>query len=161
MRALPRLILLSLLAAASAHAAPLSKADPLTWPRASVGDFGCFLERAFAFKDKKFNCKLRGYKPASNPSSPRYDEGPEFPPGKAESLHPLIAEVHLSWEHGELREVELRLSKKLTRAEAEGALHLPKESALPQNVMSIDVQECAKDRTCVVLTGFDHQGGGD
>ena len=71
-------MLLALLLAASAASSPLSKSDPLTWPRAGARDFGCFLERAFGFKDKKFNCKLCGYKPASNPSSPRRFQRPHF-----------------------------------------------------------------------------------
>ncbi len=150
-------MLIFLLAAATAP--PLTKGNLLSWPSSDVKTFGCFLEKELAIKDAKFNCRLGKYKASTNPRSRAYNEGPAFPREKAATIHALVKEVELDWEHGELREVTLTLTKRMTEAEVRAAFKLPKE--LPENVMSIRVEECSSDASCLSLTGFEHQGAGD
>lgn len=144
--------------------AKLSVTDFLSWPRSNAAMFGCFLEKDFKHKDKKFNCDLKNYKNQGDPHKKfeEYYEGPVFPKGKESKVHPDISDIDLSWEHGDLQGVSLTLTKKMAEAEVRKILKLPMNENYPRsNVMSISIQQCSLKATCVVIQGFDHQGAGD
>jgi hypothetical protein len=141
----------------------LIKTDLLTWPRASVPEFGCFLERAFGAKDKRFNCALRGYQSRGDPcqETAAYYEGPRFPKDKSRQIHPLVEDIHLSWEHGELQGVQVTLTKRLDVKEVRRLFRLPVDHKRPPNVSAISLQACGKRSTCLLLEGLDHLGAGE
>ena len=132
----------------------LSKNDFTTWPGAEVKEFGCFLEKEFGFRDKKFNCELRDYKNESNPckGTDEYYEGPQFPKSKAKAIDRRITSVGLSWEHGRLQNVLITLDRKYSKKVLAGHFKLPAVTA---------IQNCNHNKTCLSLIGFDHIGAGD
>lgn len=133
---------------------PLLKNDFTTWPQAQVKEFGCFLEKEFGHKDKKFNCSLRRYTNKGDPckNSAEYYEGPEFPNALAGKVNARIESIGLAWEHGELQNISVRLKEKYTEKELRDSFKLP---------LGASIQECSKTQTCIVLIGFDHMGAGD
>ena len=144
---------------------PLSKHDIVTWPRAGAAELGCFLEKAFGAKDRRFNCTLKGYVNRGDPckNTKAYYEGPVFPAGKAGEVNPLAREIRLAWEHGDLQEVQVTLVKRLGEEEVRKAFKLPasKTKTLPAHVTRISIQQCGKDATCILVEGFDHIGAGE
>lgn len=123
--------------------------------------FGCLLEQSLGHRDAKFNCALKGYVNQGDPcrKPDAYAEGPAFPDALASKIDRDVTHVELSWEHGELQSATFQFGKRLSKAEARRRLHLP--AKLPENVQSVDVQDCSKAGPCVILTGFEHQGAGD
>jgi len=80
----------------------------------------------------------------------------------AATVAPGVAEIRLSWEHGDLQSVVIVLRGGWSEPDARRRLGLPAAgTALPPNVQSIGVQRCGRDHTCVDLVGFDHMGAGD
>lgn len=140
---------------------PLSKRNILTWPRATAPELGCLLEKAFATKDRRFNCSLKGYVNRGDPCKrvKIYHEGPAFPQAKAREVNALAREIHLAWEHGDLQEVQVTLVKRLTEEEVRKAFALPKK--LPPHITRISIQQCSKVATCLLVQGFDHMGAGE
>ncbi|MCC6746009.1 MAG: hypothetical protein IT371_00035 [Deltaproteobacteria bacterium] len=141
----------------------LSSQDLLTWPRASSTEFGCFLERVFRARDRRFNCSLKGYVNRGDPcrNTAAYYEGPAFPRGKAHEVHPLATEIRLAWEHGSLQAVSVTLSKRLSEEEVRRAFGLPRKQPLPAHVSGVHIQACSRRATCLMIEGFDHLGAGD
>ncbi|MBY0242913.1 MAG: hypothetical protein K2X55_26755, partial [Burkholderiaceae bacterium] len=153
-----------LLAADAAHAAErvvASRYDVLAWPKASVSDFGCFLEKTFAYKDAKFNCSLKNYQAVSDPCKHQYDEGLDFPDKFAARIHPLVKRIELNWEHGQLQAVTFEFGKKIDAQFVKAAFGLDLNSINSKNVMSADIQDCTLHGACLMLQGFDHLGAGD
>jgi len=141
----------------------LSRSDITSWPRASAPEFGCFLEKVFGAKDRRFNCSLKGYVNRGDPCSntKAYYEGPAFPRRKAGEVHPLADDIRLAWEHGELQEIQVTLARRLTDEEARKAFRLPAPGKLPAHLTRISVQQCSKKATCILVEGFDHMGAGE
>jgi hypothetical protein len=142
----------------------LSKHDFLSWPVARSDKFGCFLEKTFKHKDKKFNCGLKGYINRGDPckNTDAYYEGPKFPEDQVRNVHPLIQEITLDWEHGVLQGLSFTLNKKLSTQDVRKQLNLPLAENFPrENVMSVSIQQCSDKLTCVVIQGFSHMGAGD
>lgn len=141
-----------LVQAAPAH--PLSKTDFQSWPWAGVAEFGCFLEKKFGHRDPEFNCSLKSSMNKADPCTEHeaYVAGPTFPKAKVKSVHPLFESIDLHWEHGALQGIDITLKQKLSEDEVRKKLKLKPEAS---------VQQCAKDKTCIVLTGFAPQGAGD
>ncbi len=138
--------------------------DVLSWPRMSAASFGCYLEKTFGARDKKFNCSLKDYKNQGDvcKDPEAYSEGPEFPKSKASAIHPLIETAMVSFEHGELQEVSFTLKKILPETEVRRIFKLPAANATtPENVINISIQNCGKDSTCLSIEGFEHTGAGD
>jgi hypothetical protein len=159
--------------ASSTDLAPPS-VDVMTWPRMSVGDFGCYMEKTLGYRDKRFNCALKGYKNQGDAcTNPRaYYEGPAFPKALVAKVHPLATDVELDWERGELQQVTITLKGAFSEQDARKAFKLPVGSAydmeaahmhatLPENVEDTDVQFPGRELTAVIITGFDHMGAGD
>lgn len=143
-----------------------SKKDVLSWPRTKADQFGCFLEKELGYKDPRFNCSLKNYVNQGSPctATTEWTEGPAFPHKKAKTIHPLIEDINLAWEHGDLQGVSLTLRKKLTKKAVRKAFNLPKEESYPPsraNVSSISIQDCSLKATCLIIQGFDHQGAGE
>lgn len=132
----------------------LKKSDFTTWPLADVKEFGCFLEREFGHKDKKFNCSLGQYINKGDPckNTSEYYEGPKFPKEFAERVNAKVDSIDLSWEHGLLQSVSITFKNKYSEEELRKSFHLP---------VGASIQDCSKTNTCVILTGFDHVGVGD
>jgi hypothetical protein len=130
------------------------KKNFLTWFRADVKSFGCFLEKDFSYRDKKFNCDLKKYRNNGDPckKTDLYYEGPQIPKDKYNMISERISSMNLAWEHGRLQEISLTLDKKYNEREVKSFFILPK---------SASIQECSLSNTCVILTVFDHMGGGD
>jgi hypothetical protein len=134
---------------------------PHTWPRTSPDAFGCALERTYKHKDQRFNCALKNYKSSGDPCSGRaFYDGPQFPSTLASRIHPMLKEVNLEWEGGRLRAANFRFDQNAKKADVESALGLPKDP-LPKNLTAARFDDCANDRVCYVLEGFEHMGAGD
>jgi len=135
----------------------------LSWPRMSIPDFGCFLEKTFGFKDPKFNCSLKNYKPSGDPCSNTdgYYEGFEFPNELVSKIHPLLDNIGLAWEHGDLQSVSFSFKKKISSDALKKAFRIPNEKSYPENIMSIGIQNCSRDGVCLLIQGFDHMGAGE
>ena len=134
--------------------ARLTKHDFKAWPKSDVAAFGCFLEREFRSRDEKFNCSLKGYENRGDPcrNTKAYYEGPRFPQHKAKDVHPLFQSIELGWEHGQLQNLIVTLSRKMAEKDVRQTLGLPE---------NVSVQPCSATRTCIVLIGFDHMGAGE
>lgn len=148
---------------AEPDAPALSRKDVLTWPRARADRFGCFLEKAFGHKDSRFDCELRNYANRGDPCRDveAWGEGPQFPADKVSLVHPLVAEIQLSWEHGELQAVIVTFREKLERPDVWKELGIPDPTVVTRpNVMSFDVRQHG-GRTTLIVQGFDHMGAGD
>ncbi len=117
--------------------AGLQKKDVTTWPRASVREFGCFLEKQFGHKDKKFNCLLKTYVNKGDPclNTEVYYEGPQFPNALAKKIDPIIDSVDLIWEHGKLQSLALTLDRRYSEKEMRKKFKLP---------VTAQVEECSK-----------------
>lgn len=144
----------------------LAEQNVLLWPRMQADVFGCYLEETFGFKDSRFNCDMNGYVNQGDPCKKieAYYEGPSFPENKASSIHPVIKNISLSWEHGKLQAVGFQFTRQMTREEIVKLFQLPISFEYPteyKNVMSIDIQNCAKDSNCLLIQGFDHMGASD
>jgi hypothetical protein len=135
--------------------------DVLKWPRMSVSDFGCMLEKLLGHKEEKFNCSLNNYKPTVNPCVAKYYEGFDFPKTLVRKIHPLLNSIELTWEHGELQSVSFEFTKKVDAKLLQRAFGLDKMRTYPKNIMSVDVQDCSHEDACLVIEGFDHLGAGD
>jgi hypothetical protein len=138
----------------SDRAITLQANDFSTWPGADAQEFGCFLEKKFGTRDKKFNCSLEHYENHGDPckNTKEYYEGPSFPPNKASHINHRIASVDLAWEHGALQSVSVLLDKKYSEKQIRTYFKLPAKAS---------IQDCTKRNSCIVLEGFDHQGSGD
>jgi hypothetical protein len=147
------------LATSVAHAADLPpfSADILAWPRLSAAEMGCLIEKRFGHRDARFNCDLKDYvKPRGCDEPDRYYEGPQFPEALAARVHPLASEVNLSFEHGDLQMVIVRLAGSFSEPQFLEALGIADADARPGNVMYLSVGPHS-----VMLQGFDHMGGAD
>lgn len=133
---------------------PLQKNDFTSWPKSSVTDFGCFLEKKFSYKDQKFNCSLKKYVAQGDPckNTTEYYEGPKFPEKQVKEVNPQIEEIDLAWEHGALQNLMVNLKGQKPEAEIRKTFHLPKNAI---------VEKCGKTNTCVTLIGFEHLGTAD
>lgn len=158
--------------AISAELAPPS-VDILAWPRMTSQDFGCYLEKTFGYKDKRFNCSLKHYKNKGDVCNDHvnYYEGPAFPEKLATKVHPLAQSVELTWEHGDLQSVTLTLKGSWSEKKVRKVFRMPRaehiskatdaeRSGFPENVMYNSV-DSYHGTTSVGLVGFDHMGGGD
>ena len=134
--------------------ADLQKTDFTTWNHTNARDFGCFLQKSFGHKDKKFNCALKKYKNKGDPCRrlKEYAEGPAFPNEKAGEVDPRIESIDLGWEHGDLQAVNITLKDKFAEKELRESFELP---------ASASVQDCGQKHSCIVLQNFDHMGASD
>jgi hypothetical protein len=164
MRVLPFALALLLPVSALADDLPVLDLDrPVTWPRSSVTDFGCLVERELGVRDERFNCDLQGYVNQRDPCTDihAYYEGFLAPRALRERL--AVDDVYLAWEHGELQAAVIVLEP-LSEAEWRARLALP--DPLPKNVQAVSFHSCttgALPRRCTILAlvGFDRIDAGD
>lgn len=132
----------------------LQKNDFTTWPGADIKEFGCFVEKEFGYKDKKFNCSIKQYVNKGDPckNTVEYYEGLAFPKALSGKVNDKIDSIDLAWEHGHLQSVSIILKGKYTQKTLKESFKLPVEAS---------IQECSKTNTCIILNGFDHMGAGD
>jgi hypothetical protein len=131
------------------------------WPRTSVSNFGCFLEKKFGYKDAKFNCSLKKYEVTGDPCKKKYYEGVAFPQMLAPRIHPLVKYIGLEWEHGELQSLTLEFTEKIDAQFVKKAFGLDLERIHVKNIMSAGIQDCTQGGACLIVLGFDHIGAGD
>ncbi len=138
--------------------------DVMTWPRSTLPDFGCFLEKKFKHRDPRFNCDLKNYLNKGDPckNTDAYYEGFEFPQELVPKIHSQIQRISLAWERGSLQAINLHFKSRLKETDIRKSFGLPQETFNPRpNVMSYSIQDCHKDYNCLLLQGFDHMGAGD
>ena len=140
------------------------KVDLKDWPRRSVGDIGCALEK-LGHRDPVFNCSLRNYRSYDNPcgDGKRYYEGPVVPAALLPRVHPRATGLALSFEHGDLQGLLLTLEGEYSPAQVWTALGLPgrTEAAFTTQYGVAWSVDSGGGRTSVSLQGFDHMGAGD
>jgi len=119
------------------------------------------LEQSLGHREPKFNCSLKKFKPVDNPCVSAYYDGVEFPPALVAKVHPLLSNIELTWEHGQLQSVSLDFKKGVDANSLRKTFGLDRTSAYPKNIMSADIQDCSRDSVCLLIQGFDHMGAGD
>ena len=134
----------------------LLKTDFTTWPKANVVKFGCFLEKEFGHKDKKFNCGLKDHVNNGDPCKnvEAYYAGPEFPLALVDKVNDKIESITLAWEDDRLQNVSVVLKSRYSEKKARKLFKLPNNSYT-------SVSNCGKNNTCISIQGFDHMGSGD
>lgn len=136
-----------------------------TWPRMKATDFGCMLEKRFGIQDKTYGCAAdfdrMDWGDACLGATTNYNVGPALPLSVAKSLPSPISEVDLEWEHGELQDLSVTFDRKVSAREVEAMFGLRIDGPKPENVMSVDLQDCAQGKSCLTLQGFDHMGAAD
>lgn len=144
--------------------ADLSKKEVLTWPRATLPKFGCFLEKQFKFRHPRFNCSTKKYKNKGDVcrNTQAYYEGIQFPETLVSQVHTSIRAIELFWEHGELQRVSVSFKNKMKAEDIQKIFGLPPDGkSVRPNIQSYSIQDCNKDFNCLSLVGFDHTGAGD
>ncbi len=139
----------------------LSKYPLATWMRKSPVEIGCMLENELAFRDSIFNCAYEDYINNGDPckNTDTYYEGPQFPDSLVSKIHSSITNISLSFEHGNLQELDISLKDSMLITDLKTIFNLP--DSLPENVMSINYGENPKYTKSLALIGFEHMGEGD
>jgi len=134
----------------------------LDWAKMHPAEFGCYLHTTFGIRDKNWNCDQKKPAATGDPctDTKTYYAGPQFPKRLVKKIDSRLDEIQLAWEHGNLQALTLVFTAKVSEAEARAMSGLPQEG-LPQNLMSIDLQQCGRDATCLVIQMFDHLGAGE
>jgi hypothetical protein len=134
----------------------------LSWFKMNRAQFGCYLQKTFGVRDGKWNCNHKAYKSVGDPckNTKAYYAGPSFPEKLVKKVNPRLRDVELTWEHGDLQAVYLDFVDKVSDTEARKMFGLPKKGA-PDGFVSVDLQDCHKDYTCLIIQNFDHMGAGD
>jgi hypothetical protein len=142
---------------------PPASTNIMTWARLSPPAFGCLVEKKFGYRDSSFNCSTKKYHssgdPCTNPTA--YYAGPAFPKNMIQKLNPMVTDIELSWEHGQLQQIIVLLKGNYPEPAVRRAFQLPATSVLPNNVTSVSVESVTPEVTSVSIVGFDHSGGGD
>ena len=136
--------------------------DLVEWFGMNPAQFGCLLEKKFASKQKKWNCKLKKYKAAGDPckNTKAYYAGPSFPEKVAKTLRQNLENIDMKWEHGALQSVALKFDGPITNEEARSFVGFPIEGQ-PVDFVSVEFQECGAGKSCLVVQKFEHMGSGD
>jgi hypothetical protein len=134
----------------------------LDWFKMNPAQFGCYLQKTFGVRDRKWNCNLRKPIATGDPceNTKSYYAGPEFPQQLVKKINPRLDGVHLAWEHGKQQAVALLFTSKVAEAEARAMFGLP-QTGVPPNLMSVDHQDCSPNSTCLLIQMFDHMGAGE
>jgi len=132
------------------------------WFEMSPGDFGCYLERAFGVRDKKWGCTAPVQEVSDDPCSDLagYRAGPEFPSKVVKKVHAKLQNITLSWEHGALQSVTLTFAGAETDEDARAIFRLPRDNKSTA-LASIAFQECGKKKSCLVLQKFERTDIGE
>ncbi len=151
----------------------LSKHPLAAWMRKSPVEIGCMLESEFSYKDSVFNCGKKSYVNKGDPckNTTEYYEGIKFPNNLASKVNPLIKEINLDFEHGNLREVTITFRDSILKNKVREIFNLPQSgSSMPENVTNIGFGEnvFSKEKPFdanytrwLSITSFDHMGAGD
>jgi len=159
-------LLFSAVAAQATTAASQSDARPsvdiLTWFKMNPAQFGCYLEKNFGFRDKKWNCGVGAFKPSGDPckNAGPYYAGPSFPQKLTKKFHQHVANVSLAWEYGALQAISLEFDRHVADADARAWFGLPTQGAPPE-FESVDTQECSNKASCLIVQKFEHMGAGE
>lgn len=150
----------------------LSEYPLVSWARKSPVEIGCMLESEFSYRNSVFNCDYKKYSNDGDPcvNTKEYYEGLEFPAHLVSKVHPLIKDITLDFEHGDLREIAITFSDSIRKDRVRKLFNLPEESEYPENIMQILYGEnvYSKDKPVnpeytrwLTITGFEHMGAGD
>jgi len=128
-------------------------------------EVGCILQTELSYTDSKFNCSYKNYKNNGDPcvKTEEYYEGVVIPNKIAGTIHPLIEDIDLSFEHGNLREITITFKDSVEISTVKKIFSLPKSiSHYPINVTDINYKPTNPNYTrWLSITGFDHVGAGD
>jgi hypothetical protein len=144
------------------------------WPDQPVEKFACILEKTFTYKDPGFACGVKLMKDDPSNEDPLYYKGPVFPKAKIPMVHPLIEDIEIGYEHGEIRTVKVVLENKLTVQSIQRIFELPRfnrpEPGSASNVWKIEYDDLNEEDIDPVkptlvkeftLIAFEHIGSGD
>jgi hypothetical protein len=136
-----------------------------TWPRMTATDFGCMLEKRFGIQDKQYGCAAdfdrMDWGDACLGATTNYNVGPELPLSVSKSLPSPISEVDLEWSHGQLEYLSVVFDRKVSEREVEAMFGLRIDGPKPENLISVDLQDCALGKSCLLLQGLEHLGAAD
>lgn len=151
----------------------LLKYPLLTLMRKTPAEIGCMLETEFSFRDPVFNCDNKNYVNNGDPciKTEEYYEGVKIPPNLIKKISPVIQDINLSFEHGNLQKIAITFDNILSKDEIRQTFNLPlDESKFPNNIMAISYGEniISADKPTdpnytkwLSITGFEHIGAGD
>jgi hypothetical protein len=159
----------------TAHAAPsfLSRHPVLTWMRMSPVEIGCMFQTEYGYRDSVFNCDYKNYANHGDPckNDKEYYEGIELPDSIAQKVNPVISQLLMDFEHGNLQQLVVSLRDSMEVSKAKELFQLPSANEpLPDNVISVDYGQdmVSPDKPvssnytkAIVLIGFEHMGSGD
>jgi hypothetical protein len=145
-----------------------------SWPDQPVEKFACTLEKIFSYKDPGFTCGIKLMKDDPSNEDPLYYTGPAFPKEKIPMVHPLIEDIEIGYEHGEIRTVRVVLKNKLTVQSIQRIFELPRfnspEPGSASNIWKIEYDNLNEEDIDPVkptlvkeftLIAFEHIGSGD
>ncbi|HEY5824125.1 MAG TPA: hypothetical protein VIT44_07165 [Cyclobacteriaceae bacterium] len=97
----------------------------ISWLGAPVDKFTCELQKRFSYEDDGFKC---GVKPTEkwDPEKPSYYAGPVFPVDKVKMVHPLISNIDIVWEHGEIQTIRFTFENELSVESVQRIFNLPR-----------------------------------
>lgn len=124
-----------------------------TWPRMRATDFGCMLEKRFGVRDNRYGCsaKFERIDWGDVCEGVKFHSGPELPPRVASTLPSLIEGVTVEWQRGEVRNVWVRFTRKVSQAEA---------NALFGGAGKFN-EQCSINKSCISFRGAEYQGAAD
>jgi hypothetical protein len=150
-----------------AHSQAAESADKpttavLAWFKMNPAEFGCYLQKTFGVRDKKWNCDIKEFKAGGDPckNTAAYYVGPKFPKKLIKKLSARLSGLQMSWEHGALQNISLDFDSKVAEADARRLFGLPATGA-PAEFSYIEMQDCSKDHSCLIIEKFEHMGAGE
>lgn len=153
-----------------------ANADVMSWMRKPVNDFSCMLEKEFGHHSEMYPCgKMVNVQ--YDPLQSNWNDGPEVPDNIVKAIHPLVKNVFVKFEHGDLHTLTVTLEEKMIMQDVQRIFSLPNPYDEYRNekythVMSVSFDEYSADDnpqfsvnpvfvTSFTLTGFEHMGAGD
>lgn len=138
----------------------------MTWLRKSPQWIGCMLEEV-SFRDSVYNCASK----EQDKKEPNDYYTMTLDPVSLRKISPLIREMQLEFEHGNLREISITFKDSIQKEKVRELFALPKKNAkMPYNVMEVLYGEnvYANNKPTdpnytrwLNIVGFEHMGAGD
>ena len=126
------------------------------WPNMAIEKFGCYIEREFGVKPKKFNCDIKGYTPQKDVCADEkaYYEGLEFPEERVKVVSNSLKDIQIIFEHGNIQQVSFEFPLDVKKPDAINALKISRP--LPKNIIKATYEKCSNTSNCLKLVGFEH-----
>jgi hypothetical protein len=145
------------------------------WLRQSVEKLTCTLLKTLNYEDEKFKCGAKLSK-KPDPRDDSWNAGPVFPKEKAKLIHPLLSNLEIDWEHGDVRVLTFTFEKELSVQAVQRIFNLPRTKedwdTYYNVIQNIEYDNLTEDQIrtsdlklqfvkSLTLTGFEHMGAGD